>query len=549
MRFFRRLSRRVGRTKAKMIVVAACAGFMALLLGAKIIAHKTPSDVKNPSLVLQAMKPAKCVGDLWGFDVYLARKNTELLSRAFPKVKIVIAGLFAEKVLQTAPWERTVDDLKYSFYVLRQEKIRHLNEATVFLITLKETLRAFGTQGEPLDPKETRILKSLREEESRSSPEAMETRCQELLWKSKSNDFKVRLLVRKAILEEQKAGIKGGGKAEAIKAYEKKEDLPFYLVLTAKELQRGPPFNRELLGDGEKKLLSREGKGVIKEYQKALEALSVRDYKGFIGQAEEMSSRYSQKDFAPLLLYQAWSVARYDLKDPLRERELLSRLKKEYPSSDWAYPDKAPKSLITSDTGKTGRGRYLELGKFLLPLNVFRGLFKETTRKVFLKIKEVNERLVLGETKELILDEKTAENYLEPFLPAFIQENLRGYQINLSAEGMDVFLGVKAGIFDVVLSGRGAVVVEERNGERKMRLRLREIRVQGAPVPRAFLRQIENDFEEAGENEALPMELVEATYWKGGAKVVLKKKTSQSFVEENAKAVSQSDLMEKKTDE
>ena len=532
-----------------MIIVAVFAGFIALLLGAKVAAHKTPPDVKSPSLVLQAMSSAKCVGDVWGFDVYLARKNTELLSQAFPKTKVAMVGLFAEKILQTAPWERPLDDLKYSFYVLRQEKIRRLSETTVFLIRLKEILRDFWIKGEPLDPKETLILESLREEERQSSSAVMERRYQELLWKNESDSLKARLLIREASLEEQRMGQKTRRKTEQIKVYEKKGVLPFYLVLTARELRKGPPLSRELLEVKKRKFLVRESEDAMQEYQKALEVLPTRDYKGFVAKAEKMASNYSQKDFGPVLLYQAWSVAHYDLGDPVRAEKLLSKLKKEYPVSDWAYPEKAPKFLTAPDTKKAKKDGRSGLGKFLLPLNLFRGFFKKTTEKVFLEIKEISDGLTDGGTHELILDEKSAENYFEPLLPSFIQETLRGYQLNLTEEGMDVFVGVKIGIFNIVFSGRGALVAEEEDGARTMRLRLREIKVQGVPVPCSFLRQIENDFEEAVKNEDSPMELVEAKYWRGGAKIVFKKKASQKLIEKSAKSVSGGDLMEKKTDE
>jgi hypothetical protein len=304
-----------------------------------------------------------------------------------------------------------------------------------------------------------------------------------------------------------------------------------------------------LLETKKKKFLVRESEAALLEYQGVLEALTLRDYQGFVEGAKKLALKYAHKDFGPVLLYQAWGVARYDLKDLGRAEEILSKLKKEYSVSDWAYPEKIPKSLTAAHAEKDKKSWGSGWGKFLLPLNFFRGFFKKTTEKVFGKIEAMAEKLREGQTSELILDEKSAEDYFEPLLPAFAQESLRGYQINLTDEGVDVFVGVRSGIFDIVFSGRVALVAEEKEGVRTMRLRLREIRVQGVPVPRAFLRQIEKDFDETVKNEPLSTELTEAKYWTGGAKIIFKRKNRPVLSEENTGSVSQDIFREKKKDE
>jgi len=530
-----------------LVLVGAFACVLLFLVGLKVLAHRTPVDVKNPSLVLQAMDSAQCVGDLWGFDVYLARKNTELLAQSFPRTKAAMVGLFAEQVLQSAPWERPLDDLKYSFYVLRQEKIRSLSETTNCLIRLKETLRDFFAKDDSLDPKETKLLKTLREEELRSTPEDIAKRYQDLLWKSGSDGFKERLLVREASFEEQRLGQKSRKKIELIKEYEKKGELPFYLVLTVAELRKGPPASRALLEMKKRQFFVRESEVAIEDYQKALASLAVRDYPGFIEKAEVLADTYSHKDFGPVLLYQAWSVAHYDLSDSLRAETLLAKLKKKYPLSDWANPEKAPQFLTESPTKKAGKSWRSGFGKFLLPFNMFRGFFKEITENIFAKIAEVSEGLEGGEMSELILDNKSAESYLEPFLPSFPRDTLRGYQINLSEDGVDVFVGRKLSVFNIVFAGRGVLVPEKVDGVMTMRLRLRLLSVQGVPVPRAFLRQIEADFDKAVKSESPSMDLVEAKYWKGGAKLIFRKKEAPLFPEESTAALSGTDLAEKKS--
>ena len=520
-----------------------------LLLIAKVATHKTPLEVKNPSLVLQAMKSAKRVGDVWGLDIYLARKNAELLAPAFPNTKAAIVGLFAEKILRTAPWDRPLDDLKYSFYVLRQEKIRSLYGTTVSLIDLKETIRNFGTKGELLDPAEVLILKNLREEERQSTPEGAEGRYRELLWKSGSDRLKARFLIRATALEEQRIGKKDGRAMQQIKAYEQEGILPFSLVLAAGELKKGPPMSLDLMETKKRKLLVRGSEVALQEYQEALEALSKHDYKEFIGKIEKLASEFFQKDFSPVLLYQAWSVAHYDLGDDSRANAILSNLKKEYPASDWAYPERASFFLTKIDTEPANKSWQNKAEQLFLSLNLLRGFFKQTTENGFLKINETAKGLTNGQTIELTLDGKSAENYLEPLLPAFVQKGLRGYQIYLSDEGLVVFIGVKIGIFNVVFSGRGALLVGEDEDVRTTVLRLQEIKVQGVPIPRPFLRQIEKDFETAVKNEAPLMELTEAQYWRGGAKIVFEKRDSQAVQEKKTKAVFVSERAEKKINE
>ena len=263
--------------------------------------------------------------------------------------------------------------------------------------------------------------------------------------------------------------------------------------------------------------------------------------------AEALAETYSHKDFGPVLLYQAWSVAHYDLSDSLRAETLLAKLKKKYPLSDWASPEKAPKFLTESPTKKTGRSWRIGFGKFLLPFNMFRGFFKEITQNILAKISEVSAGLENGQMSELVLDDKSAESYLEPFLPSFSHETLRGYQINLSEDGVDVFVGRKLGVFNIVFSGHGSLVSEKIDGVVTMRLRLRSLCVQGVSVPHSFLSQIEADFAEAVKREPPSMDLVEAKYWRGGAKLIFKKKDAPLFAEKSAEIVSGVAAAEKKS--
>jgi len=521
LNYFRKRFKRFSKKKTELLVVIICAVMLALFVGVKTVRHRTPSDVKDPSLVLRAMKDANCVGDVWGLDIYLGRKNEELLSQSFPKEKTLMVGLFAETILRSAPWERSVEDLKYAFCILRQEKIRRLSEATVFLIQIKEQLRNFGEKGDVLAPKDALILKALREEEKTVSSEEMEKRYQEVLWKADSEEVKARLLVRETYLKEKLFAPGHKRKIQELKRYAKKGSLPFYLAITAREIEKGPLLQRDLLGAGRKQRQLREGEVALLEYQKALEKLAAGDAAGFVEKAETMASAYDKKDFAPVLLYQAWSVSKNDLGDFMHAQKLLEKLKKEYPVSDWAYPEKTPGYLDQKPCHWARRSR--GIGKFLLPLNALRGPAKRMTAEMLSRINAISKELSPGMTRELVLDEKTFQDGLGDFFSSAVHRTLQGWQVNFYEQGVRFFLGVRIGFFDVVFLGCGDLEPGDTGTSEPMKLKLKEIRFQGIAVPRAFLLQIEEDFKKAVEQEEDPLWLVEARYWEGGAKIVFHK--------------------------
>jgi hypothetical protein len=522
LRSLKRRIKRFSKTRTEVLFVIVCAVTLVSFLGIKTVRHRVPEGVKNPSLVLQAMEKANCVGDVWGLDIYLGRKNQELLSQPFSKEKRLIVGLFTEEVLKNAPWERPLDDLKYAFYILREEKVRSLSEATVILIRAKEWWRDFWIKEAPLSPRDSLVLKTLREEEKALPPAEMGKRYQEKVWKTENEEMKARLLARETYLDQENLQPRFKRRLEQLRGYEREGLLPFSVVLAIREMAKGPLLQRDLLVPGQNRFSSSEREVTLKEYQKTLTALSSGDAKGFVEKAEALANQYAKKDFAPVLLYQAWGVAKYDLQDPVRAAELLAKLKKEYPVSDWAYPEKAPDPLARGAgfcLKKTGG-----LGKFLLPFNLLRGPAKKVMAEFLEKMKKINGELAPGATREIILDEEALQSGFLDFFSPSEQKALRGYQANLCEQGVRVFWGWDFGFFNVVFSARGSLEAKGVRDQEEIVLKLREIRVQGVAIPRSFLRQSENDFKEILEKAELPLELSEAKYWKGGAKFVFKKK-------------------------
>lgn len=520
MRPLKRRFNRFIKKKTEVFLVIVFAVVLALFLGIKIAQHRVPEDVKNASLVLQAMEKASCVGEAWGLDIYLGKKNERLLAQPLSKEKCLIASLFAEKILRVAPWERSLDDLKYTFYVLREERVRRLSEATVFLIRAKEWRRDLLFKDEPLAPQDALILKGLREEEKELPAEEMIKRYQAMSWKTKREPLKVRFLAREAYLDQGRpAGLER--KLQQLKRYERDGQVPFSIILATNEMSRGMLSPKEPLVFSDKSPAPRKPEGVLPEYQKALERLSSGDAAGFVDEAEALAARYGKKDFAPLLLYQAWSVSKYDLEDSARAETILVGLKKKYPISDWAYPERAPEFLKKKAGFKSKKPR--GLGTLLLPFNVLRGPSQNIAEEFLDRIQEISDELAPGTTREIVLEEIKAQERFGDLLP-LTQKRLKGYQINLCDQGARIFWGEKAGFLDVVFLVRGALDPEGDSGFGGMALKLQEIRVQGVAVPRAFLRQIEGDFKALVEKANIPLDLVEAKYWKGGAKFVFKKR-------------------------
>lgn len=510
-----------GQKKGEIVFVLACAVALVLFVGIKTVRHRVPEDVRRASLVLQAMERAQCVGDVWGLDIYLERKNEELLTQSFSKEKCLIAGLFAETLLRSGAWERPLTDLKYAFYVLREEKLRRLSEATVFLIRLKEWWRDRWVKEEPLSSKEALTLKTLREEELALPPEEMGKRYQAMIWKVESDEIKMRLLAREAHLDQEQLLPRLKRRLQELKDYERRGVLPFSLVLATEEMGKGSLMKGRSLGPEGKPFLVRDREVLLQEYQKALQALASGDSSGFVEKAEALAMQYEKRDFAPLLLYQAWSVAAYDLQDRVGAERLLAKMKKEYPVSDWAYPERASAVLRQGVGFKMKRPR--SLGEVFLPWNIFRAPAKKITEGFIEQFQKISDGLVTGATREIVADEATAQEQFVNFLPAPLQKRLQGYQVNFCDEGARVFFGVNVGFWDIVFLCRGALEAETVNGARTMALKLREIRLFGVAIPRAFLRQMEGDFRVLVEQAALPLDLIEAKYWEGGAKFVFEK--------------------------
>jgi len=495
---------------------------LTLFVGIKTIRHRIPEDIKRASLILEAMEKATCAGDVWGLDIYLERKNQEIQSRSFLKERCLIAGLFAETIIKTAAWERPLDDIRHTFYVLREEKLRKLSEATIFLIRAKDLWREIWIRDEPLSPTESLKLRDFREEEKALLPAEMAKRYQEALWKTEDEGLKIRLLAREAYLDQALSLPRFKRRLQELKRYEREGKLPFSIVLSTQEMARGDLLRAEILGSTKRGFAMAEAQTLLSDYQKALEALSAGNTENFIDQAEALAARHEKREAAPLLLYQAWGVAFYDLQDHPRAEAILKKLKKEYPVSDWAYPERAPKHL--SAVTKLKKQGPRSLGEALLPMNFFRRPAQESMESFFEKMRKICDELEPGATKEIVLDEAVAQEHVPEYFSSSAQQKLRGYQVNFCEQGVRAFWGTKIGFMDVVFLGRGSLEAKNQNNPESMELKLRELRFQGIPIPRAFLRQIEGDFRMRLRKEALPLDLIESKYWKGGAKFVFRKR-------------------------
>lgn len=536
MSFLNDWSHRLGRERVKALYLGAGVLFLAVLAGFLFKWYQVPPEVHNPSLVLAALKPEKTVGDVWGFEHYLARKNAQLLNLPLPKLKTVMTGLFAEKILETSAWERPLGDIQYSFYALRQEANQRNRTATALLIDLKEALSYAPAKGAPLGEEDVVLLKALREAELRDPSLDRGARYGELLAEDRSDAFHARLLAREAALTGQKPGSPGREDLQELGVYDQKKVLPFYLSLTARELRQGPAMGSAGFEAKVRSLSIREHEVILNEYRQALGLLAVRNYSGFVGKADAMVTKYPRKDFAPVLLYQMWGVLKYDLREEPRAEKVLFRLKKEYPSSDLAYPEKAQEFFSGEQNSglreMIPRGSGLE--RIACRFNVLRGFFGRIDTDLLVRIKRVAAGMTEGQKKEEVLRPKDIKAYLESFFPVFLRRLLSTYRVGLDGEEIKVFLEVKFGFTSAVISGKGAAAVEGGVSSKVLRLRLREIRLQGIPVPGLFLRQIESDFERALNSTASPLEFSEIRYSAGEVRVLFRKKAELVLSETGA---------------
>lgn len=520
MSFLAGPSRRWGERASSVLWALAVA--LPILAGAVFfVFYRPPAGVRDPSRVLEALGPENKVGDVWGLDIFLEKKGAELLTPDLQRPKAVMNWLFAAKIIGTSAWDRPLDDLKYAFFLMRQDGVRRMSGFSVFLMDLKESVSGSFRKSSELDEKEEKTLRGLQEEGVRLPSGEMEKKCRELLAGGGSDAFKARLAARAAFLREKTTGGEGARQdLDELSRLCRRTDTPFFLTLAEEALRESPPAREKDLSKKMKNAVSGEAGTVLAEYQNALELLSIRDYNGFVERVKKMVVAYPQKEFTPALLYQAWGVLKYDLHDAVRAEEALAGFKSSYPASEWSRPERSA-GIWDAGKGRVVRGPAKQSGQ---PPSFLRNTFKASFVGIARNINRFTGMLKEDQIYEKDFDERTVNEWMGDFLPPSAKKILTGYKVAMVEDGLDIFAGVKFGGVNFNLLGRGALVAEAGPGGNVVRMKFREIRLQNVPVPRLFLDQFEKDFDSAWAAANTSLDVLAIQYWTGGMRVTLKKK-------------------------
>lgn len=557
MKYLRRIFRRGGTAWLVTVILLLVLSVFA----ASVFFYQASPDIERPTLILKALAPARCAGEAWGTDLYLALTNQELRNAQFPRIKDFMAGSFAQAILQTAPWERPIEDVKYTFRVLQRERLRRVSEAGRLLFRTRMAI-LFRNQKQNLPGGEDfEILKELREEERRTPANEMKMRYQSMLGKKGPETVKARVAARAAYLNEEETR---GGKLwgiSSLKQFLKGGWLPLGLELYLEKLTRLQGKSRKARGNRYGQMAIPDQQNLLLEYDEAIEALRSGQYKGFIERADAILAKYPGQDFSPLLLFQTWSVLKYDLGDKEGAAARVAELKTKYPFSTWgrnwkkpgttSKPEEAAQALKPeilkehapieipgpgeeedevpwSDQKERKETRKkTSLVESINPLNFVRSYFSGLARGIFVKVARLAADLEPGKIYDQTLDKGKAREYLDSFIPGFAKKVMRGYDIDFDADGVSVWTDLNMGVVNVKCRGRGKVEARGAEGGRYVTLDLQDVKIQGIQVPQAILNEAERGFSETWREVNIPLDVSSIDYWQGGAKVVFKRKNSE----------------------